>query len=394
MNDYELSYYLTNGYVPTDKGYYYHTNQKEIEPIDVFMKVKEVIEKNLTDDIGIFLSGGVDSSIITEIARRRTRPYTFTLLWDDIKEEDWRSALLIADFYHTRHRGVSFDVKACILNLPKIVSYLDNPLGDPAIIPTYFMAKVASKYVKVVLTGEGGDECFGGYDEYWHIIQGYKHKTIFKFLGNFIFPSLVPSFRNFRKYFEFAKEFLPALDNPTEAYHISTRIFSDEEKEKLVGRKLPKIRAEITNDLYNSMNRYNIINGVPPLLQKTYNMTEPFGLEARMPFLEPEMIEFALTIPSSQKLKGRTTKYILREAFKGLVPDKIITRKKRGFNVPIENWLGNEMKDFTLKILEESKIFNQNYIRQLMDNIKGLKNARKIWLLLIYELWHKQHGGN
>lgn len=369
----------------------------------------ESVGARLMSDVplGVYLSGGVDSSTIVALASKLSdEPVkTFSVGFETDNTNELCYANTVAEHFGTDHHELMCEVDA-IKTLPKIIWHQDEPTADPAAVPTYLMSELTKKHVTVVLAGEGGDENFGGYDEYKHLLYGNRyHRIIPKFLFR-QFPHItkfIPDIGNLRKYFEFAGEFVPTLGNKAESYYISTCIFKDDEKRQLLRKEydFPKTRPnfDVRNDFLAEMCRYNIKNGMADdLLMKVDKMSMAHSLEARVPFLDHTLVEFSNKIPSRLKLMGMTEKYILRRAVKDILPRVIVKRKKHGFNVPLSTWFRGELRKYAADTFLESaarrrKYFNYNFIGHLLEHPEKLKYDRKLWLLMNFEIWHKIYIG-
>lgn len=368
--------------------------------------------------LGAFLSGGIDSSgVVALMATLLDQPVTTLSI--GFREEAFNEldfARLIVQKYKTNHYEYIVTQDAVdIIN--KLVWYFDEPFADSSAIPTYYASKIAKEHVKVVLAGDGGDETFAGYTRrYFH---NRVENQIRDTLPNFVRTKILPPIA---KYYP-KLDWLPGiirifqlktiLTNITlsleRAFFNSMAIFNDEFKDKLYTSDL---KAKLGG--YNSFNLFeyyfNKTKGWDPLsklqyvdtktslpndgLVKVDRMSMAVSLGVRTPFLDHKLVEFAATIPAELKLKGMTSKYILKKTLAPLLPQEILTRKKRGFAVPIEMWFKNGLKDITEQTLFHSKLaqrgyFNIDFIRWMWDqHQKGLRNfSSHLWTLLMFELW-------
>ncbi|KAB2338902.1 asparagine synthase (glutamine-hydrolyzing) [Cytobacillus depressus] len=351
--------------------------------------------------IGSFLSGGIDSSIIASIAKEyHSDMKTFSVGFEqsgfseiDIAEET--AAKLGLENISTIITPEDF-----MNELPKIMWHLTDPLADPACIPLYFAAKKANKHVKVVLSGEGADELFGGYNIY-HEPQSLK---VFNYIPNCIkkllsvIVALIPEGTR-------GKSFIERGVTPLKERYIgNAKIFTEQEKGRFFQPYDESLRyTSITSSLYQESLEYDSINRMQyidihtwlrgDILLKADKMTMAHLLELRAPFLDKEVFRVASKIPSGLKITNGTTKYILRKAMEGIVPNHVLHRKKLGFPVPIRYWLKDEMNDWAKKIIRESNtdhLFKKDYLYKLLDDHCNDKfdNSRKIWTVLMFMLWY------
>jgi asparagine synthase (glutamine-hydrolysing) len=377
--------------------------------------LKGAVQRQLISDVplGVLLSGGVDSSGITALAAGHLdKPLsTFSIGFKNKGYYDERQyARKVAKTFNTNHYEleVEDEIRGA---LPKIVSHFDEPFADSSAIPTYYVSQLASKYVKVVLSGTGGDDIFGGYRRYIsHKVA--KHLHIFPpwFLKLFLIPlkATRPSRKSsFSEYILLIKRFLDTAGLCDESrYFRLMSIFSQEERVKLFIQRNylykdnpfslyfhEKAKDDFLNQaLYIDFNTY-----LPDdLLVKEDRMTMAWSLEGRVPFLDKEIIEFAATLPPSLKLKGFTTKYILKSALSKVLSPQIVHRKKHGFAFPIEDLFRNHLKEMAYYSLlgnnsGVSKFFDLSYIKEIIEKHqdKRYNFSPQLWTLLIFELWYE-----
>ncbi|WP_246942818.1 asparagine synthase (glutamine-hydrolyzing) [Bacillus pinisoli] len=352
--------------------------------------------------VGSFLSGGIDSSIIASIAREYNPTIkTFSVGFERNGFSEVDVAKETADKLNIENISYIIKPEEYIAELPKIIWHFDDPLADPAAVPLYFVAREASKHVKVVLSGEGADELFGGYNIYREpqdLASLTKLPTSIKQILKNI-STLIPEGVK-------GKSFLERGCTPMQDRYIgNAKMFSEKEKEHLYKWYNSSISfLDITKPFYDEAMDYEPVTQMQYLdihtwlrgdiLLKADKMTMAHSLELRVPFLDTEVFKVASKIGAELKTANLTTKYILRKAAEGVVPDHVLTRKKLGFPVPIRHWLKDEMYDWALNVIKESQtdhLFNKNVILELLEqHCRGNgDHSRKIWTVLVFMIWHQ-----
>ncbi|MGV3721923.1 MAG: asparagine synthase (glutamine-hydrolyzing) [Actinomycetota bacterium] len=379
--------------------------------------LRESVEAHLISDVplGAFLSGGIDSTIIVALmAELSSKPVeTFSVGFEAAGLYDERPfAAAVARHFGARHHEFAINQDAAQM-LPEILRHLDEPLADASVIPNYLVAQLARKHVTVSLSGAGGDELFGGYRRYfgdqmaqrWQRVPGAIRRNV-------LLPALrmVPAAGDtaLGDTSRLVQKFLEPLDlAPEQRYLAWNAFFTESAKQDLcVGGAgspdsaqvmLPHFgrvrhRAFADRAMYVDLKSY--LPGDPLFLSD--RMTMASSLEARVPFVDTRVMEFAARIPVSQKIQGRKTKIILREALAGKVPDEIISRPKRGFGTPIDVWLRGELAYLVEKVLspeslKERGYFRPGYVEWLLAQQRSGKRdfSQHIWALLVFELWHR-----
>ncbi len=389
---------------------------------------KEAVRKRLISDVplGLFLSGGVDSGSIAALMREIKKEQddgeeikTFSVGFEQGEfVNELEEAKYISNMFDTKHR--EYMVKSSIAKvLPKIIYHLDEPIADPALMPLYLLSEKAKKEVTVVLTGDGGDEVFGGYDQYKFLLLGKKISKIP--FAHTLLPtamSLTPK-KILNKYYKYTESmgeeglkrisrFLKHSNkNSARAYYELISIYDEKERKKIM--KEDKFRSinyfELNKEYYKT--KRNLLKNITYFdmkkllpkcyLMKTDRMTMAHSIEARVPLLDHEIVEFGFRMPSKYKIKKGKTKYILREAMTKHIPRNYLYKKKQTFHVPIDNWIQNDLKDYVQQVLSKENInkqgyFNYKYIEKIHRNYKKsqLFYARQLWNLLNFQLWHEQ----
>lgn len=351
--------------------------------------------------VGSFLSGGIDSSIIASIAKQfHPNIKTFSVGFQRNGFSEIDVAKETADKLGLENISYVITPEEYMKELPKIMWYMDDPLADPACVPLYFVAREARKHVTVVLSGEGADELFGGYNIY----REPQSLEVF----NKIPPVGISMLRALAKVLPEGvrgKSFLERGVTPMEERYIgNAKMFSEEEKRQLLKSYNEGIDyRDITKPLYADSVGYDPVDRMQyidihtwmrgDILLKADKMTMAHSLELRVPFLDKQVFDIASKIPTSLKTAEGTTKYILRKAAEGIVPDHVLNRKKLGFPVPIRHWLKDEMHDWVKEIIKNSgtdHLINKQYVLNLLDeHCQGkFDHSRKIWTAVVFMVWH------
>lgn len=379
--------------------------------------IEESVRMQLVSDVplGIFLSGGIDSSAVAAAAVKAGADEvpTFSVGFDVAKYNELPHAEMVS-----RHLGGtnrSFRLSAAPMELlSRLIWHLDEPMADATILPTYLLSQFTRREVKVVLSGEGGDELFAGYTHY----QGMR---INKWLNAIPRPlrqaqiSLVNNLPNFGSsrfgYFRHRVERIisSSFFSPFEDYCNKVAIFSEDGLGQLFSPEFSQRTAEIP--YLSALRRVpESAPGLDPIsqacladltvylpevmLNRADKMSMACSLEIRVPLLDHTLVEFAFAIPLNLKLRGLKTKYLLKESLKPWLPEGILNRKKRGFNPPLEFWLQRKLEDYVKEYrlrenLAESGYFNIDYIDSLIsDHIRGRYDySRQLWALLVFAIW-------
>ncbi|MCJ7842672.1 asparagine synthase (glutamine-hydrolyzing) [Lederbergia sp. NSJ-179] len=351
--------------------------------------------------VGSFLSGGIDSTFIVSIAKLfNPKIKTFSVGF----ERDGFSEIDVAKETAAKLgvENISYVItpEEYMKELPKIMWYMDDPLADPACVPLYFVAREARKHVTVVLSGEGSDELFGGYNIYREPQSLEVFNKIPK-VGKTILRALATALPEGVK----GKSFIERGVTPMEERYIgNAKMFDEREKRQLLKQYNEGMDyRDITRPLYKDTVGYDPVDRMQyidihtwmrgDILLKADKMTMAHSLELRVPFLDKKVFDVASRIPTSLKTAEGTTKYVLRKAAEGIIPDHVLNRKKLGFPVPIRHWLKDEMYDWVKEMIHNSDtdyILNKQYVLKLLeDHCQGkMDNSRKIWTVLVFMVWH------
>jgi asparagine synthase (glutamine-hydrolysing) len=358
--------------------------------------------------LGAFLSGGVDSSaVVAMMARQMGRPVkTFSIGFSDAGFDELHYARIAARHFRTDHHEFVVTPDVCQL-VHEIVWHHDEPFADVSSIPTYVVAKMAREHVTVVLSGDGGDEVFGGYERYVVDRRRQQYDRLPPFLrrGLLRLSQRLPQGVYGKGYLRnIALEPAARYVDSISYFHRDAQaaLLSDDAQRKLAGYDpaanferqfdLPVSRQRLDHLLYLDSKTY--LPG--DILVKVDRMSMANSIETRAPLLDHRLIEFAQTIPASLKLRGLETKYIFKRAVAGLVPDEILHRPKQGFDVPIRHWFNRELRELLNDTLRDHRTrergdFNQGAVRALLDeHRRGVRDhARHLWALLMLELWRR-----
>ncbi|MBI5065269.1 asparagine synthase (glutamine-hydrolyzing) [Candidatus Woesearchaeota archaeon] len=422
-----LIFNLTNKKLTITKYWSNNTNNKlttnkEFIHNKIIELMKDSIKKRLIADVpvGVFLSGGIDSSAIVALMReadKDTEIKTYALAFEEgEKVNELPRANKIAKKFNTKHTEFLIGPDTVDV-LSKLLWHLDEPMADPAIIPLYFLAKNSRSHVKTVITGDGGDEVFGGYD-YYKIFNHLNTISKIPFSKN-ICSSLLKVAPNFllKKIHKNSSDMdrnaiirrinyvLNNIKNKNyfKAYTSLVGIIADNERKKLLKEEYFEELPEEFNQYFirpnNLLNKflYYDQNVLLPdsYLNKTDRMTMAVGLEAREPLLDYRLLEFSYRIPPKYKVSLGQTKYIFRTAMKGRLPKDLLWRQKQGFQVPVENWIKNMLDEQRSSILQNkqvNKFFNKTELEKIFDNYKKgeIFYTRQVWNLICFNLWHKK----
>ncbi|MBA2873887.1 asparagine synthase (glutamine-hydrolyzing) [Thermaerobacillus caldiproteolyticus] len=352
--------------------------------------------------VGSFLSGGIDSSLIASIAKQfHPNIKTFSVGFEREGFSEIDVAKETAEKLGVENISYVISPQEYMDEFPKIMWHMDDPLADPAAVPLYFVAREARKHVTVVLSGEGADELFGGYNIY----REPQSLEVFERMPNAVKSALSVIARMLPEGVK-GKSFIERGITPMEERYIgNAKMYSEEEKQELLkGYKSGLEYTNITAPLYNETTHYPPVNRMQyidihtwlrgDILLKADKMTMAHSLELRVPFLDKAVFEVAAKIAPEMKTANNTTKYILRKAAEGIVPDHVLHRKKLGFPVPIRHWLKNEMYDWAKNIIKESAtdhLLNKDVLYRLLDEHCSNKadHSRKIWTVLAFMVWHQ-----
>jgi len=371
----------------------------------------DAVAKNMVADVpvGAFLSGGLDSTaVVSRMVHLTGKVKTFSLGFDDPQHNELSAARLVAKHFGTEHHEITPTFHDLPPLLEKLVYHYDEPFGDASSFPTYVVSTLASQHVKVVLTGDGGDELFGGYRRH---------------LGEYLVPTarLIP--RPLRQFGLQVLNQFPTRQHRLRRILRNTLAKTDAERyagwitfftqQQRSASVMPEYVASdydpvsIFHRLYEESSGLDPVNQgmyadmhtrmVDGYLEKVDKATMAASLEARVPLLDYRLVELAQRIPSNQKIYQRQTKAMWRKAIADLIPQEILTLPKHGFSVPTKPWFKGELSQFVLDVLTDPRVqqrgvFRPQAVKQLWDDHQSGRGIydNQLWLLLNFELWARQ----
>jgi asparagine synthase (glutamine-hydrolysing) len=368
----------------------------------------EAVRIRMISDVpfGAFLSGGIDSSAVVGLmSRHSSQPVkTFSVGFSEAAYSELGYAKTIAEQFHTDHHELTVSQDHLMQHLPALVRYRDAPVAEPSDIPIYLLSQEARKTVKMVLTGEGSDEFLGGYPK--HVFERYVRP--YQLLPGLVRHGLIEPLVGALPYrFRRAKTAIVnlGLERFEERMPRWFGALSARERETLVALRpaeqlAPGVQFD-TAEANSPLRRilyFDQTSWLPDnLLERGDRMTMAASLEARMPFMDHELAAFVSALPDEYRVRGRTTKWILREAMKRLLPPEILERPKVGFRVPVNEWFRGSMREYLYDHLTGSDSRTLQYYRKpaldkvLDEHVSGRQNHEKLlWCLLNLEIWHRE----
>ncbi|HKR61878.1 MAG TPA: asparagine synthase (glutamine-hydrolyzing), partial [Pyrinomonadaceae bacterium] len=376
------------------------------------------VRMRLVSDVplGILLSGGVDSSTVAALAvRASSEPVkTFSISFAESSFDESSYARAVAKFLGTDHHEERLSANLAANLVGEIGSWMDEPFSDPSLVPTYLLSRFTRKHVTVALGGDGGDEIFAGYEMY----QGHRWAELYartpRLLRAGLIEPLVGLLPVKTKNLSFdykAKRFIAGSGyEPVVRHHVWFGSFTPEEQGELLTQDVQRhSSADIYRDahvIWNECDSTEVLERMQcmdtqlylaeDILTKVDRASMAVSLEVRAPFLDPHVAEFAAALPANYKLRGRTTKYILKRAIQDSLPSFVTRRSKKGFGVPVAEWLKENLRPLARDLLSPERVrragvFNADFVTRLQDeHERGVANHRKLlWTLLMFELWHE-----
>jgi asparagine synthase (glutamine-hydrolysing) len=373
-------------------------------------RLRDSVRAHLVSDVpvGVLLSGGIDSSALAALAAQEiSEPVrTFSIGFEERSFDELSDARLVAKRYGTRHRELVMRPDAALL-LPALAEAFDEPFADSSALPTYLVSRLAAEDVKVALSGEGGDELFGGYYTYVADLLALRAGSLAR-LARPLVERLPTS--TARASFDYkAKRFVRGADlPPLERHHSWKEIFSADARAELTGRRNGFDPVDLYRERFAETDRAELLARlqdvdlglylVDDLLVKTDRASMAHSLEARVPYLDPAVTNLALALPTRHRVRGLRKKVLLRKAVAPLVPERIVRGKKRGFSIPAAAWLRGELEPFARETLSPETLRRQGFFRPevvsaLIDrHVAGEEDlSRQLWGLLAFTLWHERH---
>lgn len=361
-------------------------------------------------EVGSFLSGGIDSGLVTAIASEyNNKLKTFTVSFEGEYDEA-PLAKLVAEKYNTHHTQINISFDHLKENVEQILCNYGEPFFDSSAIPSYYVSKEARKYLTVILNGDGADELFGGYRRYVPFARYdfFKPNMLVKG-GAMMAKNIMPHSANKKSTYNYLYRLASLASKSNLHIYLSAGVDIMEDFEKNIIHP-PKNYLKQMQDDFNMVAGSNI-SGLKKIMQLDFD-TNLFNdllvkmdiasmansLEGRSPFLSKELLEYAPGMNDSFKIKGSTTKYLLRQLAKKYLPDELINQPKRGFEIPLKKWVDNELKEIIYDYVDTKngvsrQFVNPGFIDQLLDNkvkIPAEKRAKILWTLFSLEVWHKK----
>ena len=366
--------------------------------------LEDSVAKHMRADVtvGAFLSGGIDSTAIAALAiRHNPRLITFTTGFEREGFSEVDVAVASAEAIGARHVTKVVSQSEFVAALPEIVWYLDEPVADPALVPLFFIAREARKHVKVVLSGEGADELFGGYTIYREPLS----LKPFDYLPKSVRKSLGKASRPLREGVRGKSLLQRGSLTLEERYYGNARSFSDDHLRAVLPDFNPEwTHTDVTAGIYAESQGWDPVARMQhidlftwlrgDILVKADKMTMANSLELRVPFLDPEVFAVASRLPYDQKITRTTTKYALRRALEPIVPAHVLNRAKLGFPVPIRHWLrSGELMEWAYEMIDASQaghLVDLAGVRTMLDEHRTgpSDHSRRLWTVLIFLLWH------
>ena len=379
--------------------------------------LRESVRRQLRSDVplGVFLSGGLDStSVVAFMSELLDQPVrTFSIGFQEPSYNELPEARLVAQAFETEHHELVVEPDLTDL-IPKIVLHFDEPFADYSAIPTYLVSQMARQEVTVVLSGDGGDELFAGYQTHYAYRVARLYRLLPRLLRDRVIAPLVkrlPTSTD-RISFDFmAKRFVTGAHLPFERGHYWWKVILNEDEKR--GLYAADLFHQVQRDSYEVFAPYfDAVRGAHPLNQLLYVDTHTFllddglvkvdrmsmahSLEVRVPLLDHELVEYLAQVPPTLKSSGLNTKSLLRDVVRPLLPPTIVKGKKKGFTPPLPVWLKNDLRDFVQDTLSPARIRDMGLLRPeavsqiLDDHFAGRRdNNRPIWTLLCFVLWHE-----
>jgi asparagine synthase (glutamine-hydrolysing) len=385
-------------------------------------ELQRAVKSHLMSDVplGVFLSGGMDSSsIVALMSQMKAGPIkTFSIGFKDGEGyNELACARTVAKHFHTDHQEFVMEPNSVDV-LSDLVWHLEEPIADEAALPLYFLSSMAKDHVKVVLVGDGGDELFAGYNRYflYHTVSRYTQIP-----GNLRKGLIEPLIHAMPRldgngpaatFVRRAKKLLEVAYQPEELrFSIWNRIFPEEAKQELYSADLLQAITTVSPFEYHhqhfassgfvdpiSRSQYVDLKTylVDCLLLKSDKITSAFSLECRVPLLDGPLVEYVASLPPRYKYRGKQTKYILREAMRGLLPPAIVDRGKQGFILPMGRWFQTDLLSFAREVLLDRRTLQRGYfnaqgLRRTLDGMTSSDDryARRLYALLLFEMWNR-----
>ncbi|HXF38393.1 MAG TPA: asparagine synthase (glutamine-hydrolyzing) [Blastocatellia bacterium] len=393
------------------------TEQQYVEQFTELFQ--ESVRLRLMADVplGMFLSGGIDSSaIVSAMSGMVSEPIkTFSVAFEEREANELEYARMVSRAFGTDHHEIVVSPEQFFDALPAMVYQEDEPIAHPSSIPLYFVSKLASEHVKVVLTGEGSDELLAGYDKYRKTVYNLAlgrayHNAMPAPVRNAVERAILKLNGASRVRQKLSRTFLCLEPRIEDIYFDNFSVFSRASQRRLFTREtreqmietdpyaapLALLAGADSSSLLDQLLAADLKTYLHELLMKQDQMSMAASIESRVPFLDHKLVEFAAALPEKMKLRGLTTKYILRNAMKNRLPKEILTRRKMGFPVPVGAWLRDKFShvvdEYVLspRALERG-IFEPGFVRELVARHNaGENHSERLWALINFEIWQRR----
>jgi asparagine synthase (glutamine-hydrolysing) len=385
---------------------YYHLEQEISKHQDTPVKERlEKVEGVITDavlkrlvadvPVGSFLSGGVDSSLISAIISRNEKDFdTFSIGFKDESYNEIDFSRIAAEHIKTAHHYEYLDIDQALIEYT--IRNMDEPFGDYSVLPTYLLSKIARRKVTVSLSGDAGDEVFGGYDTYKaYKLARYVPRPVIK-LSKYLVELLPPSDKKVTLTFKMKRFVRDSTENVNRRHLNWIATFDDPQRRRLLNDNFVSTESIIEcsseksflsiqlNDIHNYL--------AEDILKKVDFAAMLSSLEVRVPFLDYRLVSLVLSLPEKYKVAGLTTKWLLKKIAANYLPKKIVHRPKRGFTVPASRWVKESdlIRDFlTNRRFYEHNLLNYNYVQEMFNaHISNrVDSARQLWLIFVFNYW-------
>jgi asparagine synthase (glutamine-hydrolysing) len=396
-----------------------HAGRSDSEYVKEWTELfRESVRLRLMADVplGMFLSGGIDSSAIAAVMSGMVAEpiKTFSVGFAETEANELEYARTVARAFNTDHHEVLVTPSEFFSSLPKLVWHEDEPIAHPSSVPLYFVSKLASQHVKVVLTGEGSDELLGGYGRY--------RKTLMNIALSKWYQKTVPGdlraqirdliaglpYSNFNR--KLSRTFLALTPDIETIYFDNFAVFPCAmQRDLLSADTIDRVGAAgpylVVSQLLEKTNAGSLLHQLlyadtktylHELLMKQDQMSMAASIESRVPFLDHKLVEFTARLPERMKIRGSKTKYILRESMKGILPAAILSRPKMGFPVPVGAWFRGAFKNVIDELVLSDRalqrgIFDADFVRSLVKRHNaGEDHSERLWALVNFEIWQRQ----
>lgn len=367
--------------------------------------------------VGVFLSGGYDSSCVTALLQkdRTEKIKTFTIGMTDEKINEAPFAKQVAQHLGTDHTEYYCTAQEALQIIPELPHFYDEPFADSSAIPTILVSRLARKTVTVALSADAGDEIFAGYNRYDYLMRyGKRLRAVPKPLRKMAVAAMdsissesLPYLRNKYNFHSRYNKIKSLLRNPSPAEMLKnlSQVFSEQDISNLFAGPVAELKTahwsnELKSDFEEPLSYMMAVDYqtylVDDILQKVDRATMSVSLEGREPFLDQNIIEWAAQLPSDYKYHQGQKKYILRQIVHKYLPKELMERPKMGFGIPIEAWLQNELKDLvrenlSVQSLRTHNLFNESAVQKLVNDFFGgrTENHLKVWYLLMFQMWFR-----